>query len=163
MKRHEFLKSIGFRGAALMAVIASCTNADDSVVPALTLSPTTTPSTGTGTGTSTGTTTDLSTIKNQILKIDLTASTATNLTKVGGYMVSNGIVIAQSTTGVFVAATQTCTHEPKKKVIFNVNEFYCTEHGARFTLAGVGKNSFGSKGITVYKTATDGKSVVVYS
>jgi nitrite reductase/ring-hydroxylating ferredoxin subunit len=170
MKRHEFLKSIGFRGAALMAVLTACTKAEDSVLPALTISPstdtgtgTTTDSTGTGTGTGTSTATDLSKITNRLLTIDLSSSTAANLKTVGGYITQSGIVVAQSTAGVYVAATQTCSHEPKKRVIFNVNEFYCTDHGARFTLTGAGKNSFGSKGLTVYKTATDGKTLVVYS
>lgn len=170
MKRHEFLKSIGFRGAALMAVLTACTKPEDSVLPALTLTPTSSSAgtdTGTGTGTGTSTTpttgTDLSTITNRLLTIDLTSSLAANLTRVGGYITQSGIVIAQSSSGVFVAATQTCTHEPKKQIIFNVNEYYCTAHGARFSLTGSGKNSFGSRGITVYKTATDGKTVVVYS
>ena len=172
MKRHEFLKSIGFRGAALMAVLTACTKAEDSVLPALTISPTTdsgtsttTDSTSTGTGTGTGTSsgTDLSKITNRLLTIDLSSSTATNLKTVGGYITQSGIVVAQSTVGVYVAATQTCTHEPKRQVIFNVNEYYCTAHGARFSLTGSGKNSFGSRGLTVYKTATDGKTLVVYS
>lgn len=172
MKRHEFLKSIGFRGAALMAVLTACTKAEDSVLPALTISPTTdsgtstttdSTSTGTGTGTGTSTGTDLSKITNRLLTIDLSSSTAANLKNVGGYITQSGIVVAQSTAGVYVAATQTCTHEPKRQVIFNVNEYYCTAHGARFSLTGSGKNSFGSRGLTVYKTATDGKTLVVYS
>jgi nitrite reductase/ring-hydroxylating ferredoxin subunit len=172
MKRHEFLKSIGFRGAALMAVLTACTKAEDSVLPALTISPTTdsgtstttdSTSTGTGTGTGTSTGTDLSKITNRLLTIDLSSSTAANLKNVGGYITQSGIVVAQSTAGVYVAATQTCTHEPKRQVIFNVNEYYCTAHGARFSLNGSGKNSFGSRGLTVYKTATDGKTLVVYS
>ncbi len=169
MKRHEFLKSIGFRGAALMAVLSACTKAEDSVLPALTISPASSSTgSGTGSGSGTGTTTpttgtDLSTITNRLLTIDLSASSSANLNKVGGYITQSGIVVAQSSSGVFVAATQTCTHEPKRQVIFNVNEYYCTAHGARFSLTGSGKNSFGSRGLTIYKTATDGKTVVVYS
>ena len=71
--------------------------------------------------------------------------------------------MAQSSQGTYIAATQTCSHEPRQAVIFNKTEFYCTVHGARFDLTGKGKNSFGSKGITVYKTATDGATLVVYS
>lgn len=157
-----------------MAVLTACTKAEDSVLPALTISPstdsgtsTTTDSTSTGTGSSSGTGTssgtDLSTITNRLLTIDLSSSSAANLKTVGGYITQSGIVVAQASAGVYVAATQTCSHEPKKRVIFNVNEYYCTDHGARFTLTGVGKNSFGSKGLTVYKTATDGKTLVIYS
>ncbi len=163
---------MGFTGSALMALLTSCVHEEDTVVNALSLSgtTTTTPSTTTtGTSNSTvtsGTTTngtDLISIKNRLLTIDLTSSAASALKTVGGYITQNGIVVAQSTAGVYVAATQTCSHEPKKAIMFNKTEYYCTQHGARFDLTGKGKNSFGSKGITVYKTATDGKTLVVYS
>lgn len=172
---------MGFRGAALMALMTSCIREEDTYVEALSVNPnsstgtSTGTGTGTGTGTSTGTgtgtstgsttgsTTDLSTITNRLLTIDLTATANAALKTVGGYLVKSGIVVAQSSAGVYVAATQTCTHEPKKKIIFNKTEYYCTDHGARFDLTGKGLNSFGSKGLTVYKTATDGTTLVVYS
>lgn len=149
-----------------MAVMSSCIREEDTYIKALKITPTTgavdtTPPVAT-TPPSTSTT-DLSTIKNPLLTIDLTASANTALTTVGGYIVRNGIVVAQVSTGVYVSVTQTCSHEPKKKIIFNKTEFYCTDHGARFDLTGKGLNSFGSKGITVYKVATDGKTLVVYS
>ncbi len=176
MTRYDFLKSMGFTGAALMAALTSCVRDEDTVVNALTLSgaqsstvtaPTTTTTTsGTATAPTTTTTTsgvDLSKITNRLLTIDLASSAATALKTVGGYLAQSGIVVAQVSAGVYVAVTQTCSHEPKRAIIFNKTEFYCTQHGARFDLTGKGKNSFGSKGITVYKVATDGKTLVVYS
>ena len=170
---------MGFTGAALMAALTACVHPEDTVVDALTIPGTTTPvasttsspttsTTTSGTTTSPTTTTtasgvDLSTITNQLLTIDLTASAASALKTVGGYLVQSGIVVAQTSAGVYVAVTQTCSHEPKKAIIFNKTEFYCTVHGARYDLTGKGKNSFGSKGIAVYKVATDGKTLVVYS
>ncbi|WP_026262237.1 Rieske 2Fe-2S domain-containing protein [Spirosoma panaciterrae] len=177
MTRLEFLKSMGFTGSALMALLTSCVHEEDTVVNALSLSGTTTTtpsttttgatsSTTTSTTTTSGTTTngtDLNSIKNRLLTIDLASSAASALKTVGGYITQSGIVVAQSTAGVYVAATQTCSHEPKKAIMFNKTEYYCTQHGARFDLTGKGKNSFGSRGLTVYKTATDGKTLVVYS
>lgn len=177
MTRLEFLKSMGFTGSALMALLTSCVHEEDTVVNALSLSGTTTTapsttttgatsSTTTSTTTTSGTTTngtELSSIKNRLLTIDLASSAASALKTVGGYITQSGIVVAQSTAGVYVAATQTCSHEPKKAIMFNKTEYYCTQHGARFDLTGKGKNSFGSRGLTVYKTATDGKTLVVYS
>ncbi len=180
MDRLTFLKNLGFRGAALMAVLSSCTHPDDSVVDSLTLNAkgqtitgpngttvsttttTTTPgSTTTAPTSTTATTADVLGIKNPLLTINLTTTTA--LKNVGGYIAQSGIVVAQVSAGVYAAVTQTCSHEPKRQVIFNVNEFYCTAHGARFDLTGKGKNSLGSGGITAYKIATDGKTLVVYS
>lgn len=173
MNRFDFLKSLGLTGAALMAAMTSCIHEEDTVVNALTIpgsqstAPTTsTVASGTTTSPASNTTTagsevDLSKITNRLLTINLTTTTA--LKTVGGYIAQSGIVVAQVSTDVYVAVTQTCSHEPKKAIIFNKTEFYCTQHGARFDLTGKGKNSFGSKGLTVYKTATDGTTLVVYS
>ena len=178
MTRVDFLKSIGFTGAALVAVLTGCVREGDTVVDALVLPgpqtstapgsttgtmPGSTTTTGTPATTTTGTSVDLSGITNRLLTIDLSSTAATALRTVGGYVTQSGIVVAQVSAGVYAAVTQTCSHEPRKNVIFNKTEFYCTVHGARFDLTGKGKNSYGSKGIAVYKVATDGKTVVVYS
>ena len=175
MTRYDFLKSMGLSGAALMAALTSCVREEDTVVNALTLPGTqsTTVTTPTTTTTTSGTTTtpvttptsgvNLSTITNRLLTIDLTSSAATALKTAGGYLVQSGIVVAKSNSGAYVAVTQTCSHQPRNAIIFNKTEFYCTQHGARFDLTGKGLNSFGSRGITVYKVATDGKTLVVYS
>jgi nitrite reductase/ring-hydroxylating ferredoxin subunit len=161
MNRYQFLKSMGFRGSALMAVMTSCIREEDTYIDALTEKPaetSTTPVT-----TTPGTTTDLSTIKNPLLTLDLSATANASLKTVGGYIAKSGIVVAQTSAGNYAAVTQTCSHEPKKRIIFNKTEFYCTDHGARFSLAGKGLNSFGSKGLTVYKVAVSGTTLVVYS
>lgn len=177
MTRLDFLKSMGFRGPALMALLTSCVNKEDTVLDALTIAaaPETVAETTAAAGETLGTTSTVKLLSalaistealNKItgvkLKIDLTASLSAALLKVGGYLVQSGIVVAQSTAGVLVAATQTCTHEPKKAIIFNKTEFYCTQHGARFSLAGAGLNTFGKNGLTIYKVATDGNTVIVY-
>lgn len=173
MNRFNFLKSLGFTGAALMAAMTSCIHEEDTIVNALTIpgSQSTTPTASTATSgttttpasstSSTGSGVDLSQITNRLLTLNLTTTTA--LKTVGGYIAQSGIVVAQVSAGVYAAVTQTCSHEPKKAIIFNKTEFYCTQHGARYDLTGKGLNSFGSKGITVYKTATDGTTLVVYS
>jgi nitrite reductase/ring-hydroxylating ferredoxin subunit len=177
MTRLDFLKSVGFRGPALMAVLSSCVNQEDTVVNALSLAatpetPTVTDTVTAGTG-STGTTIKFPTslaittqalnlITGTKLRIDLTLSSNASLLKVGGYLVQSGIVVAQSSSGVLIAATQICSHEPKRGIIFNKTEFYCTQHGARFSLTGAGLNTFGRNGLTVYKVATDGNTVVIY-
>lgn len=194
--RYEFLKSIGFKGSALMAILASCTTKGDSVINSLIVNnkgeivsgldslkaapipvlPSNNPSggnsgitSGSGSGTTTNlsgivTTTELNTITNFIVKVDLTGTTAATLKNQGGFIIANGtVVIAAVGSGQFVAAQNLCTHQPRQRIIFNQNEFYCTDHGARFTTGGQGLNSLGSRGLTIYRTANDGKSLVVFS
>lgn len=174
MDRYTFLKNLGFRGAALMAALTSCTNQDDTYVEALTVNAngqvTSGPSSTSGTtsvpattapATATALTADVMAVKSPLLTIDLTNTAA--LKTVGGYVAKSGYVVAQVSAGAYIAVTQTCSHEPKKKIIYNKTEWYCTEHGARFDLAGKGLNSLGSGGLRVYKVITDGKTLVVYA
>jgi len=191
MTRYEFLKSAGFSGAALMALLTSCVREDDKYVNALTVAPngsttgitTTGITTGTATGTTTGstigtatgttggtksvnssiiTTEELNKITSTKAKIDLTSTTYAKLKTVGGYMIVSNIVIALSNANTYIAATVTCSHEPKKQMIYYNNEWYCTAHGARFSITGAGLNGNGRAGLSVYKVATDGKTLVVY-
>ncbi|MCP9757530.1 (2Fe-2S)-binding protein [Lacihabitans sp. CCS-44] len=192
MTRYEFLKSAGFTGASLMTLLSCVKTDDSYVEALVqnpdgsTGTATTGSTTGTTSGTTTGTsnTTGTSTAttyaatnadKTQFitteelnkltakLKIDLTSSTYTKLKSLGGYVVvSSSYVVALSKTGKFIAATVTCSHEPKKRIIYSNEEWYCTDHGARFSLAGKGLNSNGSKGLTIYKTATDGNTLIIY-
>ena len=186
MTRFEFLKSAGFTGAALFAALTSCVSESDKYIDAQSIdangnvlapgqstapvstNPTspTTPSTPVGT---TGAdakkfikTADLNAIK-PLVTVDLNASSAAKLKTVGGYLVvNNAYVIALAKDGGYIAATVLCTHEPKRQVIYANEEWFCTAHDARFTLAGKGINKNGSKGLSIYKVATDGSKLVVY-
>ncbi|WP_044171952.1 Rieske (2Fe-2S) protein [Flectobacillus major] len=138
MTRFEFLKSAGFGGAALMTLLTSCSKNSE-------VSPTT------------GSTGSVD------FTLDLAATSNASLANSGGYVISNGVVVARTSQGTYVAATNTCSHEAKKKVIFSNGEFYCTEHGARYSTTGTGLNSYGANGLTVYKTELTGTSLRIYS
>lgn len=142
MNRMEFLKSLGLKGASLLAVycaasgLSSCINES--------MDPTTT-------GGTTG---------NQ-LSLDLTSSTYSKLNTVGNYVIVSGIVIARISTTAFAAVTQVCSHEGQRKVVYNAGEFYCPAHGARFDTAGKGLNSTGSRGLKTYVTSLQGTTLLV--
>ncbi len=171
MNRLTFLKSLGFKGASLMALLTACTKEEDSYVEALTVdannrdislsnedadisTPADSSSNGTGT-TQNGIPTSV------ILSLDLAETANAVLKTVGGYIIKNRIVVAQTSTGNYVAATQTCSHEPKNRVIYRDKEWYCTDHGARYTLQGAGLNSKGSRGLTVYKVTQIGQILYI--
>lgn len=157
MTRYEFLKSLGFTGAALMAALTSCIKEEDTYVPITRIDASSvTPVTPVVPATPN---TNISSISNPILKIDLTTSA---LKTVGAYIIQSNIVVAQVSAGAYAAVTNLCSHEPKRQVIFSQGEFYCTAHGARFNLKGAGLNSTGRSGIAAYQVATDGKTLVVY-
>lgn len=95
--------------------------------------------------------------------LDLTDTANAQLTTVGNYMIVNKIVVARISADGFAAVTQVCSHENKSKVIYKSPEFYCTEHGARYTTEGVGLNSEGKKGIKAYNTEFSGTTLRVYA
>jgi cytochrome b6-f complex iron-sulfur subunit len=139
IKRHEFLKSLGLKGAALLAVycgassLSSCKN--ESVSPAT----------------------------NVDFTLDLSSATYTKLNTAGNFIIANSIVIARVSASEFAAVTQVCSHENQPNVIFSNGGFYCTQHGATFTTTGAGTNANGSKGIKAYKTTLTGTSLRIYS
>lgn len=189
--RYEFLKKMGFQGGALMAVLASCTKPGDAVLESLIVTKngetvasldstkssaaTTNPGTTSGGPTTGGTssstlplgkvsTVELSNVKSPLVKLDLTLSSSSALGNTGGYItVNNAIVIGRTASGDYVAASNLCTHEPKRRVIFNKTEYFCTDHGARFSLTGANLNTVARSPLTVYKTANDGKTLIVYA
>lgn len=97
--------------------------------------------------------------------IDLTATANAALLVNGGYIVKNQVVVAKTTAGNYVAATQICSHEGKTQVYYNAvnNEWNCSAHGARFSLTGTGLNGNGSGGLTIYNTQLTGNTLRIFS
>lgn len=92
--------------------------------------------------------------------IDLTTAANAALKSVGGYVVTNNIVVANTAQG-YVATTVVCSHEGQRQVQLRNGEFYCPTHGARFDLTGKGLNGNGSRGLTVYKVAQSGSILTI--
>jgi cytochrome b6-f complex iron-sulfur subunit len=140
MERRQFLESLGIGAAFVLTAtcLQSCKKDDTG---------------GTTLPTGVDFTLNIDDAGNSALKVN------------GGFVISNGVVVAKDKDGKFVAATQTCSHEGFKQVKFDntKNEFMCTQHGARFSTLGVGLNSEASKGLTVYKTTLTGSSLRVFS
>ena len=140
LKRNEFLKSLGLKGATLMAVycgmntLSSCSK---------------------GEGVAPLTSVDFT--------LDLTQSSNAALTKDGGFIINNKVVVVRISASNFVAVTQICSHENKQSVTVVNGGFYCPEHGATFDVSGKGTNANGSRGLTTYKTTLSGTSLRIYS
>ncbi|WP_159476708.1 Rieske 2Fe-2S domain-containing protein [Dyadobacter sp. 3J3] len=133
--RHQFLRKLGFGGASLAAVYFGAhlqSCTNDRVTPAPTN-----------------------------LTVDLTASGNAALKTNGGYIIKDGVVIARSNTGAYIAATLTCSHEGKNQITYQTDHFYCTAHGAKYDNTGKGLNSEGKNGIAVYTTTLTGNILTI--
>ena len=142
MNRNEFLKKMGV-GAAF-ALTATCLGgcAVENIAP------------------------DSQTNTNNAVDFTLDLNSASNaaLANPGGYVIVNGsVVVGKANDGSFVAATRTCSHEPRKQVRLRNNQWYCSAHGAKFGLDGQGLNSLGGNGLKIYQTELNGNSLRVFS
>jgi cytochrome b6-f complex iron-sulfur subunit len=93
--------------------------------------------------------------------VDVSSGTlATN----GGFMVSNGIVIARTLTGTFLAVSAACTHEGTSvNYVSNGNKFVCPNHGAQFSSTGAVTQGPASSNLKMYNTTLNGNTLRVYS
>lgn len=173
MTRYEFLRSCGFTGGALFALL-SCVREEDSYVEALTRNPDGTFTNPDGTPVDGGVT-GIGPDENFIIpteeleaidflyRVDVTNPRYASLLTRNNYTVlANTFVLALSREGKFIAATVVCSHENNRTVTYRSGEWYCPQHGARYSMSGNGLNEYGAKGIKVYKTAFDGQTILIY-
>jgi len=96
--------------------------------------------------------------------LDLTLSGNSALTSNGGYLVSNGIIVARTTSGSFIAVQRSCTHESYGLVYQgSASRFYCANHGATFSESGTVTNGPASRSLTTYHTQLTGTYLRIYS
>jgi cytochrome b6-f complex iron-sulfur subunit len=97
--------------------------------------------------------------------VDFTIDVSTGaLAQNGGYLVKNGLIVARTTLGSFLAVSAACTHQGQTlQYIGSKNNFYCSRHGATFDSVGAVTNGPASKALTQYNTHLTGISLRVYS
>ncbi len=139
MNRNEFLAALGASSAAMILTCIGCSkSAGGGAAPAP-------PS-------------------NVDFTLDLTTSTNSALQTNGGYISINGVIVARTTAGAYIAVQQSCTHESYPlNYQSSSHQFYCNNHGATFKEDGTVINGPASRSLTVYKTQLTGSSLRIYS
>ncbi len=78
------------------------------------------------------------------------------LRNAGGFVRTNGIIIARTQQGGFIAVSQACTHEGTPVNFVSANDtFLCPNHGSVFSSEGEVKTGPATKPLTRYKTSYD--------
>jgi len=96
--------------------------------------------------------------------LDLSQAANAVLLNNGGSLVSNGVIVAKTQAGAYIAVQRSCTHESYTLTYQAVNSrFYCPNHGATFSEGGTVTNGPASRVLTVYNTQLTGTSLKVYS
>jgi cytochrome b6-f complex iron-sulfur subunit len=82
----------------------------------------------------------------------------------GGYIDKDGVIVARTTSGTYIAVSLACTHQGTS-VTFDAsnNRFHCASHGSNFSTTGSVINGPASSPLTSYRTSLNGSSLHVYS
>jgi len=97
--------------------------------------------------------------------IDFTVDVSTGaLATNGGFLVKNGVIIARTTSGSFLAVSASCTHEGATvEYVSGSNSFSCPRHGAQFNSSGAVTKGPASRSLTQFNTALTGNNLRVFS
>lgn len=96
--------------------------------------------------------------------LDLTLSENANLTTNGGFVYKNGIIIARTTTGAYIAVAMACTHQGTTLVYQgNQNRFFCNNHGSTFSNSGMVNIGPATTNLQQYNTALTGTNLRVFA
>jgi len=141
MDRKDFLAAIGLSAASFAVfVCAGCSKKDDPAA------------------------SGVSGPANVDFILDLNASANAALLTNGGFLTSNGVIVARTTAGAYIAVQQSCTHENYPLTYQAANHrFYCNNHGSYFNEAGVVQVSPATRSLTTYTTVLTGTSLRVHS
>lgn len=137
MDRKEFLSLLGLSTAGIVTACLGACQTTDSTIP---------------------------TAGNVDFTLDLTATANKSLKTKGGYLVTNGVIVALTTAGNYIAVSAYCTHEGSVLSFSSSGtSFYCLKHGATFNATGSVTGGPAKSSLTVYKTTLSGNSLRVYS
>lgn len=80
----------------------------------------------------------------------------------GGSLVKNGVIIARTTTGAFIAVAAACTHQGVTvNFVSSSTSFSCPGHGAQFNANGTVTQGPAATNLKKYSTSLSGTTLTV--
>lgn len=97
------------------------------------------------------------------LTLDLTTSAYAGLLTPGGYAyTNNGIIVAQTMAGVYIAVSQYCTHQGVTVNYYAAtNKFTCSAHGSIFGPTGTVLNGPAGSALKQYTVTKTGNTLLI--
>jgi cytochrome b6-f complex iron-sulfur subunit len=94
--------------------------------------------------------------------VDTSAPANAALLQNGGYIYSNGIIIAKTITGSYIAVSQTCTHQGASVVYDGTNNvIYCPAHSSVFSDSGTVINGPAGSPLKQYTVSVNGNILTI--
>ena len=138
MDRKEFLSQVGIGAAALLVPACLGGLSGCSSTPTVPAAPT---------------------------NVDFTLDVSTGaLATKGGYLATQGLVVAYTNAGTYIAVSAACTHEGTTvQFIGSSNNFRCPNHRSTFSTAGQVTLGPAARALATYNTTLNGTSLRVFS
>ncbi len=140
MERKEFLSLLGLGTAGIFsaACLGACSKAASGYTP------------------------PVPTVVDITLDLSLPANAALN--NIGGYIYTNGVIVAKTKTGSYIAVSQDCTHQGVSVQYQVANQqFYCPSHGSIFSETGSVTGGPAPTSLKQYNTTLTNNMLRVYS
>lgn len=97
-------------------------------------------------------------------QLDLTATANNALKTAGGYVINQGVIVAYTSSGTYLAVSAACPHEGVEvQFRSSSSQFVCTAHNSYFSSNGARISGPANTGLTQYKTSLTGNILRVYS
>jgi cytochrome b6-f complex iron-sulfur subunit len=94
--------------------------------------------------------------------LDLNASANSALNTNGGYIYNQGVIVARTNLGTYIAVSQACTHEGVSVVYqASANDFYCSAHSSFFSPSGNVNSGPAKSALKQYSCTLTGTSLRV--
>ena len=82
----------------------------------------------------------------------------------GGYTIQNGVIIARTNSGDFLAVSAACTHQGTNvRYYSSSNNFICPNHGAKYDSTGKVTQGPATRNLAQYNTELTGTLLKVFS
>lgn len=96
--------------------------------------------------------------------IDLNSNQFSALKNPGGFVVTQGVIVALSTSGTYLAVSSRCPHEGVTVGYSSSNnQFVCTAHNSIFSSSGARVSGPANTGLRQYKTSLTGTTLRIYA
>lgn len=94
--------------------------------------------------------------------LDITQPAYAALQNPGGYIYTNGLIVAKTMAGAIIAVSQSCTHEGATVVYQGGSDrFYCPRHGATYNDAGGVTGGPAPYSLTKYNVSVNGNTITI--